>query len=269
MDPYIKDLCEVIQNGEMEATENGFFSNWQTQANNGGNAIFTIATDNLIPGSTKALKSEVISLGDNNYDISTSSQYNFEVIAGQKYTISFYAKIGGASSRQLKVIFRSEIDDSFQGQNIWITDTWQRYTHTFTVEHSSDNNRVRFWYMQSDVTYYLDEVSISPGDRITFSPSEKLQTVDGFGAGIKRRTEQLYVLNDAFREQIEEYCFTDLEVNMIRFFVYHDLEPENDNDDPYVLDETQLDWTRYDSDPNSWRTRYIGEALQNAFSLNL
>ena len=63
--------------------------------------------------------------------------------------------------------------------------------HTFTVEHSSDNNRVRFWYMQSDVTYFLDEVSISPGDRITFQPEEKHQTVDGFGAGIKRRTEDL------------------------------------------------------------------------------
>ena len=56
---------------------------------------------------------------------------------------------------------------------------------------------------------------------------------------------------------------------MIRFFVYHDLEPENDNDDPYSLDESQLDWTRYDSDPNSWRTRYVGEALQNAFSQSI
>ena len=136
-----------IQNGEMEATENGFFSHWQTQANNGGNAIFSISTDNLIPGSTKALKSEVISLGDNNYDISTSSQYNFEVIAGQKYTISFYAKIEGASSRQLKVVFRSEIDDSFQGQNIWVTDTWQRYTHTFTVDDSANANQLKFWFL--------------------------------------------------------------------------------------------------------------------------
>lgn len=110
-----------IENGEMESIENDFFSHWQTQANNGGNANFSITTNNLIPGSTKALKSEIISLGDNNYDISTSSQYNFEVIAGQKYTVSFYAKIDGASSRQLKVIFRSEIDNSFQGQNIWIT----------------------------------------------------------------------------------------------------------------------------------------------------
>jgi O-glycosyl hydrolase len=169
----------------------------------------------------------------------------------------------------MKLVFQSEVSGSYQGQNIWITNEWKRYSHTFTVEHSSDNNRVRFWYMQSDVTYFLDEVSISPGDRITFEPNEKLQVVDGFGAGIKRRTEQLYVLNDSFREQIEEYCFEDLEVNMIRFFVYHDLEPENDNNDPYSLDESQLDWTRYDSDPNNWRTRYVGEALQNAFNLSI
>ena len=82
-----------IQNGEMEATENGFFSNWQTQANNGGNAIFSISTDNLIPGSTKALKSEVISLGDNNYDISTSSQYNFEVILVKNIQFHFMQKL--------------------------------------------------------------------------------------------------------------------------------------------------------------------------------
>jgi O-glycosyl hydrolase len=257
-----------IQNGEMEATENGFFSNWQTQANNGGNAIFSISTDNLIPGSTKALKSEVISLGDNNYDISTSSQYNFEVIAGQKYTISFYAKIEGASSRQLKVVFRSEIDDSFQGQNIWVTDTWQRYTHTFTVDDSANANQLKFWFLNDGVTYYLDEVSVIPGNYVNITPMNAHQTIDGFGAGIKRRTEDLYELDDNLRNQIEAYCFQDLEVNMIRFFVYHDLEPSNDNNDPYLLDDTQLDWTRYDSDPNQSRTRYVAEALQNAFSLS-
>ena len=268
-------LCPVIsqnqlplENGFFEEIENNNFEYWSHQANEGGDATYSIENNDLVQGSTKALKCEVHSLGANGWHVSSKSEYPFQVIAGQKYTVTFYAKVDGADSRQMKLVFQSDISGSYQGQNIWISNQWERYTHTFTVEHSSDNNRVRFWYMQSDVTYYLDEVSISPGDRITFSPSEKLQTVDGFGAGIKRRTEQLYVLNDAFREQIEAYCFTDLEVNMIRFFVYHDLEPENDNDDPYVLDETQLDWTRYDSDPNSWRTRYVGEALQNAFSLS-
>ena len=257
-----------IENGEMESIENGFFSNWQTQANNGGNANFSIVTNNLIPGSTRALKSEIISLGNNNYDISTSSLYNFEVIAGEKYTVSFYAKINGATSKQLKLIFRFEIDNSFQGQNIWITDSWQRYTHTFTVNESANSNQLKFWFLNDEVTYYLDEVSVIPGNYVNITPMNAHQSIDGFGAGIKRKTEDLYELEESLRNQIEAYCFEDLEVNMIRFFVYHDLEPSNDNNDPYVLDESQLDWTRYDSDPNQSRTRYVAEALQNAFSLS-
>ena len=267
--PLISQNQLPLANGFLEDIENNEFQYWSHQANEGGEATYSIETDNLVQGSTKALKCEVLSLGANGWHVSSKSEYPFQVIAGQKYTVTFYAKVEGADSRQMKLVFQSEVSGSYQGQNIWITNEWQRYSHTFTVEHSSDNNQVRFWYMQSDVAYYLDEVSISPGDRITFQYEEKLQTVDGFGAGIKRRTEDLYVLNDSFREQIEQYCFDDLEVNMIRFFVYHDLEPENDNDDPYNLDESQLDWTRYDSDPNIWRTRYIGEALQNAFELSI
>ena len=257
-----------IENGEMETIEDGFFSQWATQATNGANANFSITANNLIAGSTRALKSEIISLGNNNYDISASSEYNFEVVAGQKYTVSFYAKIEGASSRQMKVIFRSEINDSFQGQDIWITDTWQRYTHTFTVDDSGNSNKLKFWFLQEGVTYFLDEVSVIPGNYVNLTPINAHQTIDGFGAGIKRRTEDLYELEDNLRDQIEAYCFQDLEVNMIRFFVYHDLEPSNDNNDPYLLDDTQLDWTRYDSDPNQSRTRYVAEALQNAFSLS-
>ncbi len=267
--PLISQNQLPLANGFLEHIENNEFQYWSHQANEGGEATYSIETSDLVSGSTKALKCEVHSLGANGWHVSSKSEYPFQVIAGQKYTVTFYAKVEGADSRQMKLVFQSEVSGSYQGQNIWITNEWKRYSHTFTVEHSSDNNQVRFWYMQSDVAYFLDEVSISPGDRITFEPNEKLQVVDGFGAGIKRRTEQLYVLNDSFREQIEQYCFNDLEVNMIRFFVYHDLEPENDNDDPYDLDESQLDWTRYDSDPNIWRTRYVGEALQNAFDLSI
>ena len=267
--PLISQNQLPLMNGFLEDIENNEFQYWTHQANEGGDATYSIETEDLVEGSTKALKCEVHSLGANGWHVSSKSEYPFQVIAGQKYTVTFYAKVEGADSRQMKLVFQSEASGSYQAQNIWITNEWQRYSHTFTVEYSSNNNRVRFWYMQSDVSYFLDEVSISPGDRITFAPDEKFQTVDGFGAGIKRRTEQLYVLNDSFRQQIEEYCFNDLEVNMIRFFVYHDLEPENDNDDPYDLDESQLDWTRYDSDPNIWRTRYVGEALQNAFNLSV
>ena len=258
-----------LANGIFEdVDEDNNFQYWSHQANEGGDATYSVVTESLVQGSSKALKSEVHNLGANGWHVSSKSEYPFQVIAGQKYTVTFYAKIEGADSRQMKLVFQSDVSGSYQGQNIWITNQWKKYTHTFTVDHSSENNRVRCWYMQSGVSYYLDEVSISPGERITFDTYDKLQTVDGFGAGIKRRTEDLYILNESFREQVEQYCFGDLEVNMIRFFVYHDLEPENDNNDPYVLDETQLDWTRYDSDPSNWRTRYVGEALQNAFALS-
>jgi O-glycosyl hydrolase len=103
---------------------------------------------------------------------------------------------------------------------------------------------------------------------IHFDLSNTYQTVDGFGSGIKRRTEDLYKLNTSLRQKIEKYCFQDLEVNMIRFFIYHDLEPENDNNNPLVLDRSKLDWTRYESDPSNWRSRYVGEALNNALTLS-
>lgn len=258
-----------IENGQLEEVDtNNNFLQWTNQANNGGEAIFSIETTDLITGSSKALKSEIIALGSNNYDVNTKSNYHFQVTAGEKYTVSFYAKIEGASSRQLKVVFRSETSDSFQGQDIWITDTWQRYSHTFTAPISSNLNQLKFWYMQAGVTYYLDEVSVVPGNYVSMTPPNSFQTIDGFGAGIKRRTEQLYALETSLRQEIEAFCFQDLEVNMIRFFVYHDLEPSNDNNDPYSLDESQLDWTRYESDPTEARTRYVAEALQNAFSLS-
>ena len=103
---------------------------------------------------------------------------------------------------------------------------------------------------------------------IRVNPAKTYQTVEGFGAGIKRRTENLYRVDNTLRQKVEAYCFKDLEVNMIRFFVYHDLEPQNDNNDPYLLDESKLDWTRYDSNVSNSRSRFIGEALNNAFALS-
>lgn len=259
-----------IENGSFETISDGRFVQWTNQANNGGSANFSIETNNLISGSTKALKSEIISLGAEKYHVKTKSDYGFQVIAGKKYTVSFYAKIEGASSRQIKLVFQSETEGSFIGKDFWVYNTWQRFTHTFIAPVSGNQNKVAFWYLQAGITYFLDEVNVEhvPDNFITIDANTSYQTIEGFGAGIKRRTEDLYALNNTLREEIERLCFQELEVNMIRFFVYHDLEPVNDNSNPFDLDETQLDWTRYDSNASNWRSRYIGEALNNAFSLS-
>ena len=260
-----------IANGSFEEIDvvTNTFTHWSNIQINGGQANYSIETENLISGSTKAQKSEIISLGTNGWHVKTQSDYLFQVQAGETYTVRFWAKVSGSNSATMKVVFQaSDAPGSYQGNDKTITQHWQQYTHSFTVSDNADLNKLNFWYMESGVTYYLDEVEVVTGNSITFNQSITYQTVDGFGAGIKRRTEHLYALDNSLRNQIENLAFHDLEANMIRFFVYHDLEDPNDNNNPFILNYSALDWTRYDSDPSSYRTRYVAEALNNAFSLS-
>ena len=243
------------------------FSSWSNLQTNGGQANYSIEMENLITGSTKAQKSEIIALGTNGWHVKTHSDYLFQVEANETYTVRFWAKANSASAT-LKVVFQSEVAGSYQGVNQTLTQQWQQYTHSFTVADSANLNRLSFWYMSSGITYYLDEVDVVAGHTISLNPAMTYQTVDGFGAGIKRRTEHLYALEDSMREQIEAHAFQNLEANMIRFFVYHDLEDPNDNNNAFVLNSSALNWTRYDSNPSVNATKYIGEALNNAFNLS-
>jgi O-glycosyl hydrolase len=262
-----------ISNGNFETTSGSNFANWSNKADSGGNANYSIETSNLIVGSTKALKAQIISLGTKGWNTSTINNYGFQVIAGSRYTVSFYAKKESSNSSSIRLVYQST--GNFQSKEITLTDTWQLYTHTFTVSNNASDMKVKFWYLQPNTTYYLDQVSVldvdgedTVGNDVKFNVSETFQTVDGFGAGIKRGTKQLYRLDPVIRQQVEEYCFKDLEVNMIRFFVYHSLEPINDNLSPYLLDENELDWTGYESGP-SYKNHYVGEALNNAFKLSV
>ncbi len=260
-----------LANGNFETIDSdNSFSYWSNDQIEGGQANYSIATENLISGSTKAQKSEIIALGTSGWHVKTKSDYLFQVEAGQTYTVRFWAKISGSSSATMKVVFQaSDAAGSYQGNDKVISQNWQQYSHSFTVQADADLNKLSFWYMDAGVTYYLDEVEVVEGNPISFNQSITYQTVDGFGAGIKRRTEDLYTLNTSLRNQIETHAFQDLEVNMIRFFVYHDLEDPNDNNNPFNLNAAALDWTRYESDPNIWRSRYVAEALNNAFSLSV
>lgn len=260
-----------LANGNFETlnSDGSGFSHWSNVQNSGGIVNYSIETNNLISGSTKAQKSQIISLGASGWNVKTQSDYLFQVESGQTYTVRFWAKASGSNSAVMKVVFQaSDVANSYQGNNITISQNWQQYTHSFTVSENSDINKLSFWYMNDGVTYYLDEVEVVIGNKISFNEAISYQTVDGFGAGIKRRTEHLYALEDSMRQQIESYAFEDLEANMIRFFVYHDLEDPNDNNNPFYLNTSALNWTRYDSNSNLSTTRYVAEALGNAFDLS-
>ena len=261
--PLLNGNFEVLNEGT------GNFNYWSNIQIEGGQAVYSISTENLIPGSSKAQKSEIVSLGNNGWHVKTQSDYLFEVEAEQSYTVSFWAKAENSNSATIKVVFQApNVPDSYQGNDIEISQEWQQYTHTFTVTQDADENKLNFWYMDSNVTYFLDEVEVVAGNSISFNDAITYQTVDGFGAGIKRRTEHLYALDDELRQQIEFFAFEELEANMIRFFIYHDLEDPNDNDNPFYLNTSALNWTRYNSDPILNTTRYVAEALNNALDLS-
>ena len=63
---------------EIESTTNNF-THWSNLQTNGGQANYSISTQNLIPGSSKAQKSEIISLGTNGWHVKTHSDYLFQV----------------------------------------------------------------------------------------------------------------------------------------------------------------------------------------------
>ena len=48
-----------LANGSFEATQNGNFDYWINIANEGAEATYSIETEDLIEGSSKALKSEI------------------------------------------------------------------------------------------------------------------------------------------------------------------------------------------------------------------
>ena len=184
-----------------------------------------------------------------------------------KYSLSILTQGEGSVDEEL--IQPEKITDYYSGSIVKLTAnpeagwTFKRWTG----DHEGYKSPIELSiYESKNITAVFEQKN---NKQITYNTATTFQTVDGFGAGIKRRTEKLYALDDSLREQIEAYCFKDLEVNMIRFFVYWDLEPENDNSDPNLLDISKLDWTRYDSNDNVQRSRYVGEALNNALNLSL
>ncbi|NCF42470.1 MAG: hypothetical protein GWP32_06225, partial [Bacteroidetes bacterium] len=163
-----------IANGALESidAQTNTFSFWSNLQINDSQVNYSIETENLITGSTKAQKSQIISLGSSGWHVKTQSDYLFQVEAGQSYTVRFWAKVSGSSSATMKVVFQaSDASGSYQGNDTTISQDWQQYSHSFTVEDNADLNKLSFWYMDAGVTYYLDEVEVVAGNTISFNPA--------------------------------------------------------------------------------------------------
>jgi len=143
---------ELVKNGGFEEGTGNTFTNWWTAAGGGSTATFTASTD--VAQGSRALKAEVIAAGNNPWDVQAVNDISWGAVAGQSYSLSFWAK-ANSSGGSFKVIQQN--DESYAERVVPVTNTWQRYEWVFTA--ASDALLLKFHF--PDVgTYFIDRVSI-------------------------------------------------------------------------------------------------------------
>jgi O-glycosyl hydrolase len=259
-----------IQDGAIEVTSGTEFTYWTNLANDTAVAQFAIQTNNLIAGSTKAIQTDISSLGNFEYSIQTKSIHAFGVAAESKLTISFYAKSSGSAQIKLCISDPTIGPTVFKGQTFNVEPNWKQYVHTFDIAESVSNYKISFRYLTANTTYSLDEVNAMPGQSVVLNTNERFQKIDGWGGGIKRRTKDLAALGATKRAQIEKLAYQDLNINMIRLFIYHTLENNaNDNTDPNSINMDAINWTYYNhNDLSNSFSHFVVNTLQQAISLS-
>ncbi len=259
-----------IQDGAIEVTLGTDFTYWANLANDTAVAQFAIQTNNLTVGSTKAIQTDVSSLGNFEYSIQTKSTHAFGVAAESKLTISFYAKSSGSAQIKLCIGDPTIGPTVFKGQTFNVEPNWKQYVHTFDIAESVSNYKISFRYLTANTTYSLDEVNAMPGQSVVLNTNERFQKIDGWGGGIKRRTKDLAALSATKRAQIEKLAYQDLNINMIRLFIYHTLENNaNDNTDPNSINMDAINWTYYNhNDLSNSFSHFVVNTLQQAISLS-
>ena len=254
-----------IQNGELEQTSENEFNFWTNQSIHGSNAIFDVVDHSELFGSTKALRAQVKALGDYQYSVQTKSDHQFSMNADQKVTISFFAK---ATFDQQVPFVKLCMSDASVGSSVFkqvsfeLTENWKQYSYTFTTSVSVPSYQISFRYLNENSTYYLDEINAMPGNAISININERFQTIQGFGGGIKRRTDYLNDLSQTKRDIVEDLIYKDLKINMLRFFIHHSIENnQNDNDDPNSINLSNTFWNYYNGEPFK-----VGQTIQSAIS---
>jgi O-glycosyl hydrolase len=80
----------------------------------------------------------------------------------------------------------------------------------------------------------------------TIDTSQKYQTVFGWGAGLRRCTNVFYEASPTVISKVEDLCFNQLHVNIVRTLCEATLEPVQPTV-VFPLDSANLDWTYYDT----------------------
>ncbi len=141
----------AVANGNFESGSGSSFSNWVTQVDATAAGNFQAETSGVYEGS-RAMKVVVTNPGQNQYSIQAYSD-NFSLSAGYSYTLTFYARAATHGSRFKAVIQNA----TYQERTFFLTQSWEKYTWTFTADENSETVRLHFPYSGS---FYFDNLSI-------------------------------------------------------------------------------------------------------------
>ena len=253
------------ENSKIKKTIESKFTFWTNLTNDNSDAVFDIVENNSIMGSNKVLRVQVNELGIFEDSVQSVSNLKLPNKANQKVTISFYAKANASlGTPRIKLCLNdSSVGGSvFKEKTFELKSHWQLFTHVFLIDRNVPSYKIGFHYLSANSTYYINQVNAIPNQTLLINPNERHQTVQGFGGGIKRRTEKLNALEVSNRDLVEDKVYKDLKINMIRFFIHHTIENNgNDNDDSNVIDMENTSWNYY-----SGQTFQVGETLERAIA---
>lgn len=191
----VSSIENTVSNGLRNLILNSNFQEWV-----GDMAVMFSIVDNTAAGDTSVeqitsnlpagLSSGIMVTCQHGYDgiacgtWSTPPQPNFPIVAGKKYTFSWWVKTTGESSLYI------EADVAHSG--ISTSTTWERKSLTFTAKSdNNENNRITILCMNAD-TMYLTGFQLEEGDKMTsWRPASEDMATKGSVAELQVTTGQI------------------------------------------------------------------------------
>jgi len=94
----------------------------------------------------------------------------------------------------------------------------------------------------------LCALNLKSADHVDVDYTIKYQTLYGFGAGMKRQTLELHSMVEPQRSEVLNLMFRDVDTRILRTYLRAAHEKTNDNNDPFVLNASSLDFSAYTND---------------------
>jgi hypothetical protein len=114
-------------------------------------------------GSTTALKTVASGMGGDPYYIIRGDQ-NFNLVSGDKITVSFWAKASVTDMRLQPWVQESDGNQWMNFGDAYLTTNWKQYTFTATISTQTSNNYKLKFRGYNTGTMYIDNVQIGPVD---------------------------------------------------------------------------------------------------------